>query len=210
MARVDRSRSRGKGCIGRSSTPSATPPPNAASPRPTISTPGDNFGSGFFEVNQHQGFRWSAARAFLRPALRRTNLRLVTGALVQRLTVADGRVNGVGSFAGEGDWKPRPRGRRSSWRAGAIGSPHILQLSGIGPGGLLRGHGVDVIVDRPGVGANLQDHLQIRAVYQVSGAATLNGRAGSLFGRAGIALEYALRRRGAAIDGAQPAWVLRL
>ena len=156
---------------------------------------GDNFGSGFFEVNQHQGLRWSAARGFLRPALGRPNLLLRTGAQVERLVIADGRARGV-------VWRRHGRLETAGARgeiilaAGSIGSPHILQLSGIGPGGLLRGHGLDVIRDLPGVGANLQDHLQIRAVYRVSGAATLNSRAASLMGRAGIALEYALRRRG--------------
>jgi choline dehydrogenase len=156
---------------------------------------GDNFGSGFFEVNQHQGLRWSAARGFLRPALGRPNLRLVTGARVERLTFADGRVSGV-VFRRRGRLESATARAEVILAAGAIGSPHILQLSGIGPGAALRAHGIDVIADRPGVGANLQDHLQIRAVYKVSGAATLNSRAGNLFGKAGIALEYALRRRG--------------
>jgi choline dehydrogenase-like flavoprotein len=156
---------------------------------------GDNFGCGFFEVNQHRGRRWSASRAFLRPALGRPNLLVLTGARVERLVIAEGRACAV-VF--------QRRGRRQSAAArgeivlagGAIGSPHILQLSGIGPGAVLRDRGVEVAVDRPGVGANLQDHLQIRVVYRVNGAATLNTRAASLHGKALIALDYALRRRG--------------
>jgi choline dehydrogenase len=156
---------------------------------------GDNFGCGFFEVNQHQGLRWSAARGFLRPALGRPNLVLATGAQAERLVIADGRASGV-VFRREGRLASASARREVILASGAIGSPHLLQLSGIGPGALLSGHGVPVALDRPGVGANLQDHLQIRTVYKVSGAATLNSRAGSLAGRAGIALEYALRRRG--------------
>jgi len=156
---------------------------------------GDNFGSGFFEVNQHQGLRWSAARGFLRPALGRPNLLLHTGAQVERLVIADGRARGV-VYRRHGRLEAAGVRGEIILAAGSIGSPHILQLSGIGPGGLLRQHGLEVFRDLPGVGANLQDHLQIRAVYRVTGAATLNSRASSLVGRAGIALEYALRRRG--------------
>ncbi|HEX4181030.1 MAG TPA: GMC family oxidoreductase N-terminal domain-containing protein [Caulobacteraceae bacterium] len=156
---------------------------------------GDNFGSGLFEVTQHNGLRWSASRGFLRPVLKRPNLMVVTGAQVERVAVAGGRAAGV-AFRRQGAAQTATARREVILAAGAIGSPHILQLSGIGPGALLRRHGVEVIRDLSGVGANLQDHLQIRAVYKVSGAVTLNGRASSLFGRAGIALEYALRRSG--------------
>ncbi len=156
---------------------------------------GDNFGCGFFEVNQHRGLRWNAASAFLRPALGRPNLTLVTGAEVQRLTLTDGRASGV-VFRRRGRVETAIARGEIILAGGAIGSPHILQLSGIGPGELLRDHGVEVVVDSPGVGANLQDHLQIRTVYKISGAATLNTRAASLWGKAAIALEYALRRSG--------------
>jgi choline dehydrogenase len=156
---------------------------------------GDNFGSGRFEVNQDRGLRWSAAKGFLRPALRRANLTLMTGAQVQRLTVENGRAAGVILRRHGQLEQARARGE-IILAAGAIGTPHILQLSGIGPGHLLRGHGVEVVLNQPKVGANLQDHLQIRTVYKVSGTPTLNTRAGSLMGRAGIGLEYALRRSG--------------
>ena len=156
---------------------------------------GDNFGCGFFEVNQHRGLRWSAARAFLRPVLRRPNLAMITGAQVQRLSLVDGRARDVVFRRGGRVETASARGE-IILAGGAIGSPHILQLSGVGPGQLLRDQGVEVAVDSPGVGANLQDHLQIRTVYKISGAATLNTRAASLWGKAAIALEYALRRSG--------------
>jgi choline dehydrogenase len=156
---------------------------------------GDNFGSGFFEVNQHLGFRWSAARGFLRPALRRPNLKLMTNAQVERLQIAGGRVIGVAFRHGGEAVSAAARGE-VILAAGAIGSPHILQLSGVGPGEGLRRHGVEVLAEAPGVGANLQDHLQIRTVYKVSGAVTLNSRAASLAGKALIGAEYALLRRG--------------
>jgi choline dehydrogenase len=156
---------------------------------------GDNFGSSFFEVNQSGGLRWSAARGFLRPALRRPNLTLLTGALVERLTIQDGRVTGVRLSQGGRAMTATARGE-VILAAGAIGSPHILQLSGVGPGGWLRAAGVEVVHDMPGVGADLQDHLQIRTVFKISGASTLNTRAASLYGKAMIGLEYILKRSG--------------
>jgi choline dehydrogenase len=156
---------------------------------------GDNFGSSFFEVNQHQGLRWSAAKGFLHPALRRSNLTLLTDAQVERLIIANGRASGVIFRRGGQSATATARGE-IILASGAIGSPHLLQLSGIGPGRLLQEHGIAVVRESPGVGANLQDHLQIRTVYKVSGTTTLNSRAASLIGRAGIALEYALSRRG--------------
>ena len=156
---------------------------------------GDNFGSGYFEVNQSAGLRWSAARGFLRPAQGRPNLVLLTNTQVSRLTLRDGRAVGV-EFIRKG--RSGTAGARGEivLAAGAIGSPQILQLSGVGPGAWLQDAGVPVILDVPGVGADLQDHLQIRTVFKVSGAATLNTRAASLFGKALIGLEYALRRTG--------------
>jgi len=156
---------------------------------------GDNFGSSFFEVNQSGGLRWSAARGFLRPALRRPNLTLLTGALVERLLIEDSRASGV-QFTRDGRRLSATARGEIVLAAGAIGSPHILQLSGIGPGAWLKAAGVDVVRDTPGVGANLQDHLQIRTVFKVSGTSTLNTRAASLVGKAMIGLEYALRRTG--------------
>jgi len=155
---------------------------------------GDNEGSCYFHVTQRRGRRWSAARAFLAPALKSPNLRLETGCLVERIDFDGRRVAGV-TF--------RQHGRRVSVRArtvvlaaGSIGSPHLLMLSGVGPAARLQEHGVAVVLDRSGVGANLQDHLQLRAIYKVSGVRTLNTSYHSLIGRLGMGLQYALLRRG--------------
>ena len=156
---------------------------------------GDNAGVGYFDVTQRSGWRWNAARAFLRPAERRPNLDVRTGAEVARLTFAgEGRPRCTGVALRDGT---ALRARRETvLSAGAIGSPHLLMRSGIGPGGHLRENGVDVVHDAPGVGGNLQDHLQIRAVFKVRGVLTLNTLAGSLWGKARIGLEYLLRRTG--------------
>ena len=156
---------------------------------------GDNEGAGYFHVNQKRGRRWSAARGFLKPALKRPNLRLETGVLADRLIVEGGRAVGVAFLQGGVARVARSRGE-VILAAGAIGSPAILQRSGIGDAGRLSSLGIAPAVDRPGVGANLQDHLQQRAIYKVSGVKTLNETYHSLFGRAGMGLDYALRRRG--------------
>jgi choline dehydrogenase len=156
---------------------------------------GDNFGAGYFEVNQKAGVRWSAARGFLRPVTKRPNLTVITGAQAERLVIEAGRATGV--LFRRGDRLMRAEASAEVvLAAGAIGSPHLLQLSGLGPGALLQAHGVELLVESPGVGANLQDHLQIRTVYEVSGTPTLNSRAAGLLGRAMIGMEYALRRTG--------------
>ena len=155
---------------------------------------GDNFGIAIFDVNQHGGLRWSAARGFLRPVMKRPNLRVVTGAQVERLLLDQGRASGV-RFRQNGRVVEVAAKAEVILTAGAIGSPHILQLSGVGPGALLQRHGVEVVKDAPGVGANLQDHLQIRTVYKTSGG-TLNSRAATLVGKAMIGLEYGLFRTG--------------
>jgi choline dehydrogenase len=162
---------------------------------------GNNEGVGYFEVNQKNGFRWNAAKAFLRPqCYGRPNFEMWTMAHVVKLVIekdADGaqRCTGVEVQAGS----ERIVAQATSevvLSAGSIGTPHILQLSGIGPAGLLQKHGVEVLVDSPGVGANLQDHLQIRAVYKVQGVKTLNTLANSWLGKAQIGLEYAFKRTG--------------
>ena len=162
---------------------------------------GDNFGVGYFDVNQKRGWRWNAAKAFLRPtAMRRQNFNLWTQAQVARLLFArgaDGALRCSGAEVVRGGRKVTVTARREVILcAGAIGSPQILQLSGVGPADLLQRLGIAVVQDLPGVGANLQDHLQIRAVYQVQGAHTLNTLANSVWGKAAIALEYALKRTG--------------
>ena len=156
---------------------------------------GDNEGAGYFHVNQKRGVRWSAARAFLHPVSGRPNLEVLTRAQAERLEVSGGRVSGV-RFRLDGTPARAGARREVVLASGAVGSPQLLQLSGIGPGALLRGRGVDVVLDLPGVGENLQDHLQIRAVYKVRGARTLNESANSLAGKAGMALRYVLFKRG--------------
>ena len=156
---------------------------------------GDNEGAGFFQVTQRRGWRWSAADAFLKPVRTRRNLKVETGALVDRVLVENGRAIGIAyTLAGESR-QARARGE-VVLAAGAIGSPAILERSGIGDGAHLAQLGVVPVVHRPQVGANLQDHLQLRCAYRVSGVATLNARAGNLLGKAMIGLEYALRRTG--------------
>jgi choline dehydrogenase len=156
---------------------------------------GDNEGSAPYHVNQKFGRRWSAARGFLKPVLNRQNLRLETGCLVERVEFDGKRAVGV-RFRQNGETKvARCRGE-VILSAGSIGSAQALLLSGIGPAAQLAQFGIPVVLDKPGVGENLQDHLQLRMIYKVSGVKTLNRQYASLFGRAGIFLDYALRRRG--------------
>ncbi|MGB3500263.1 MAG: GMC family oxidoreductase N-terminal domain-containing protein [Mesorhizobium sp.] len=156
---------------------------------------GDNFGSGYFEVNQKAGFRFNAARAFLKPVRNRPNLKILLNAATERL-VTDGRtVTGI-EFTLAGQPAVAHVDGELVLAAGAIGTPQLLQLSGIGPGGLLKSHGIEVRHELAGVGENLQDHLQIRTIFGISGAKTLNERQATLFGKASIGLEYALRRTG--------------
>jgi choline dehydrogenase len=156
---------------------------------------GTNEGCGYFEVTQKAGVRWTAAKGFLRPARRRPNLLVQTEAQVKRLLIEDRRCTGV-EFLHKGGVKTANARAEVILSGGSIGSPHILQLSGIGPGEWLRDHGIEVRHDLPGVGGNLQDHLQLRLIYKVKNTLTLNERARGLFGRAGMAWEYALFRRG--------------
>ncbi|MBL8576528.1 MAG: GMC family oxidoreductase N-terminal domain-containing protein [Mesorhizobium sp.] len=156
---------------------------------------GDNEGTSYFEVNQRRGRRWSAASAFLKPIRNRSNLTLWTGARVLRLIVEGGRVSGV-ELRHEEQMKTVRVGREIILTAGAVNSPHLLQLSGIGEPGLLASHGIPVVHSAPGVGEDLQDHLQLRMIYKIDGLQTLNQSANSLFGKAGMALQYALMRRG--------------
>ncbi|WP_406623532.1 GMC family oxidoreductase [Acidovorax sp. SDU_ACID1] len=162
---------------------------------------GDNEGVGYFEVNQKAGWRWNTAKAFLRPTCYgRPNFEMWTSAQASRLlieTQADGsrRCTGVQVWTGE-EMVTAHAQREVILSAGAVNSPQLLQLSGIGPGALLQHHGIAVVHDLPGVGANLQDHLQIRAVYKVKGVPTLNALAGTLLGKARIGLEYAWKRSG--------------
>ncbi len=156
---------------------------------------GDNEGSSFFQVTQRSGWRWSAADAFLKPVRGRTNLQVVTGAHVDKVIMENGRAVGIAWRRGQEARSARARGA-VILSAGAIGSPAILERSGIGDAERLRDLGIAPLVDRPEVGANLQDHLQLRCAFKVSGVATLNQRAGTLLGKALIGLEYLARRSG--------------
>jgi len=162
---------------------------------------GDNEGVGYFQVNQKKGWRWNTAKAFLRPTCYgRPNFEMWTMAQATGLVIEDQpdgskRCTGVRVWA-ENELVTVTAEREVLLCAGSIGSPQLLQLSGIGPADLLRQHGIDVIQDSPGVGANLQDHLQIRAVFKVNGVTTLNTLASGWWGKAKIGMEYAFRRTG--------------
>jgi choline dehydrogenase-like flavoprotein len=164
-------------------------------PRSTDPNTGDNEGSYYFHVNQKRGRRWSAARGFLKPVLHRVNLRLVTDVQVERVILNGKRAVGVRYRQGNQTFEARTNGE-VLLSAGAIGSVQILQRSGIGPGTWLKDAGIPVLHALEGVGRNLQDHLQLRAMYRVSGVKTLNEVYYSLLGRPLMGLQYALLRRG--------------
>ena len=155
---------------------------------------GNNEGVSRFEVTQKSGVRWSAARAFLDPARSRPNLTVVTNALVHRVTFEGRRATGV-EFSRNGVLEHAGSSRETLLSAGAIGSPQILQLSGIGPAALLQQHGIPVVQDLP-VGENLQDHLQLRLAFRVNNAVTLNTLLDSWWAKAKMGLEYAFKRTG--------------
>ncbi len=173
---------------------------------------GTNEGVGYFEVNQRAGLRWNTARGFLKPAANRPNLEIWTGAAVDRVVLEEAGDIGAGNGQADGTrlraagvtLRPQGRGdtitvhakREVLLCAGAVATPVLLQRSGIGPASLLQQHGIPVQLDSPGVGGNLQDHLQIRAVFSVKGTRTLNTLANSLWGKAMIGLEYLMRRSG--------------
>jgi choline dehydrogenase len=160
---------------------------------------GDNEGVGYFDVNQRRGVRWNATKGFLRPVQERNNLQVWTGAQISRVLLEGTPPRAVGV-----EVLPHGGGAPVHVRAahevllctGAIGTPQVLQLSGIGAGSLLQPLGIAPRHELPGVGENLQDHLQIRAVFQVDGVKTLNTSANSLWGKAKIGLEYLFRRSG--------------
>ncbi|HXL69092.1 MAG TPA: GMC family oxidoreductase N-terminal domain-containing protein [Xanthobacteraceae bacterium] len=156
---------------------------------------GDNEGSCYFHVNQKRGRRWSAARGFLKPVLHRQNLRVETGVLVERVLFDGRRAAGV-TYRQNGSVHAAQARGEVVLAAGAIGSPHILMLSGIGPAAHLAEHSIPVVLDKPGVGGNLQDHLQLRLINKVTGIPTLNERYHSLAWRARMGIEYTLFRRG--------------
>lgn len=160
---------------------------------------GDNEGCGYFEVNQKRGVRWNTAQAFLKAESRRGKLEIMTGCQVKRLKLEPGnsgmRCTGIEFVGGGKDWHAEAE-KETLLSAGAIGSPQILQLSGIGPAHLLQQHGIASKLDLPGVGENLQDHLQLRMAFKIRGAKSLNTMANSLWGKAKIGMEYAMFRSG--------------
>jgi choline dehydrogenase len=157
---------------------------------------GDNEGSGYFEVTQRAGIRWSSARAFLsREVRRRPNLAIMDRTQVTRLVLEGACVAGV-EYERDGRVSTARAARQVVLAAGAIGTPQIMMLSGLGPAAHLRKHGIEVVRDLPGIGANLQDHLQIRTSFRISGARTLNDLQAGLWGKARIAAQYAFSRSG--------------
>jgi choline dehydrogenase len=160
---------------------------------------GDNEGCGYFDVNQKRGIRWNTAKAFLKTAVRRGNLEIMTGCHVKRLKIEEGpngrTCTGVEFTGGGREWEAQAT-REVLLTAGAIGSPQILQLSGIGPAPLLQQLGIPVVQHAAGVGENLQDHLQLRMAFKVKGAKTLNTMANNWFGKMRIGMEYVVNRSG--------------
>ncbi|MCA8926501.1 MAG: choline dehydrogenase [Alphaproteobacteria bacterium] len=156
---------------------------------------GNNEGVGYFQVNQRSGWRWNTASAFLKPVRSRGNLQVMTGAEADRVLFDGQRATGV-AFTRGGEAHRVSARAEVILAAGAIGSPHLLQVSGVGPGAVLQEHGVAVLHDIPGVGENLQDHLQLRCAYKVQGVKTLNQSSQGLLNKALIGLEYLATRRG--------------
>jgi choline dehydrogenase len=156
---------------------------------------GDNFGSSYFRVNQKGGWRWNAAKAYLNPARGRPNLRIQTNAVVERVRIEAGRAVGV-EFRLDGQRLIAAAGAEVILAAGSVASPKLLELSGVGDGALLAEHDIPLVRHSPGVGENLQDHLQIRCAYKVSGVSTLNTIMAHPLGALGVGLNYALFRRG--------------
>ena len=157
---------------------------------------GDNEGVSYFQVNQKDGLRWNTAKAFLRPAMNRPNLTLWTHTQTEKLLFDGRRASALRVHRRDGAAQTVTARREIILSAGSIGSPQILELSGVGQGELLAARGIETLRALPGVGENLSDHLQVRAAFRVSGVSTLNTRIKSLGGRAAMALDFALRRRG--------------
>lgn len=167
----------------------------AGIPRTPDFNTGTNEGGGYFDVNQRHGIRWNATKAFLRPAMKRPNLEVRTHAQVERLLIENGEVVGV-RYHHNGQPREVRAAREVVLSAGAVNSPHVLELSGVGQADVLQAAGITPRVNVPSIGENLQDHLQLRLIYKVQGVATLNEKASSLIGKASIGLEYLLNRSG--------------
>ena len=168
-------------------------------PKITEFNRGDNFGNAYFQMNQRRGVRWSATKAFLRPVMNRSNLTVLTDANVRRVlfTGPSGEVRATGvEVAVENRLETFLASREILLAAGSIGSPQLLQLSGVGAPKLLRTYDVPIVHELRGVGENLQDHLQIRSIFKVSNTVTLNRRARTWLGKVGMGLEYLAFRSG--------------
>jgi choline dehydrogenase len=156
---------------------------------------GDNDGVGYFQGTVNKGVRANAARAFLHPVMSRPNLRVLTHAHVKKIRIEDGRAKGVEFWQGDALHFAEASGE-VILSAGAIGSPQILQISGVGPGALLRGHGIEVLHEVPGVGENMQDHWQVRVTYKVKNTTTLNEWVNNPVRRYAMGAYYLLTHRG--------------
>lgn len=155
---------------------------------------GNNEGVGYFKVNQKKGWRMNTAQAFLR-STKSNKLRVETNATTQRVIIESGQAVGV-EYMQNGQIKTARASAEVILSAGAIGSVQLLQLSGIGPGSVLRENGIEVELHQNEIGRNLQDHLQLRCAWKLEGAKTLNTMANSMFGKAKIGLEYLFKRSG--------------
>jgi choline dehydrogenase len=158
-------------------------------------------GAGYFQLTTRNGRRWSTARGYLAPARRRGNLAVVSRALTTRILFQGRRAVGV-EYRKDGALHTARASGEVILSSGAFNSPQLLQLSGVGPADLLRQHGIEVIADMEGVGADLQDHYQARFNYRCSEPITMNDMMGSMRGRVAAGLRYALFRRGFLTIGA--------
>jgi len=156
---------------------------------------GNNFGVSYFKVNQNDGLRWNTVKAFLKPVKNRKNLRVISKCEVSKIILKNKKAKGVKVFR-NGKSEEIYVNREIILSSGAIGSPKILELSGIGNPNILSKLGIDTEVESKNIGENLQDHLQLRVIYELENAKTLNQKANSFIGKLGIGLEYALKRTG--------------
>jgi choline dehydrogenase len=152
-------------------------------------------GAGYFQTTSRRGIRWSTARGYLRPALRRPNLRVIPEALATRVIFHSREAVGVEYRRGGARFEVRAR-REVILAGGAINSPQLLQLSGVGPGALLQEHGVPAVAESPGIGEDFQDHLQVRMVFKCTQPITINDEINSMMRRLGVGMRYALWRKG--------------
>jgi len=162
---------------------------------------GDNFGCGYFQVTEKKGLRCSAAVGYLKPIKNRKNLKIITKAHVKNIDFYKKKAIGISYWRNNKLIKAKAK-KEVILSAGSIGSPHILQTSGIGDPSKIKNHGIQIISNSPGVGKNLQDHIMMRPVYKVKNIKTLNKKINSFFGRMLIGMEYVFFRKGPMTMGA--------